>query len=349
MNRKVRQLFADQDTGPHTYLLQQVRNAASPTGVISGDFNERVVASRRDFRAKAVELERLVRAVQTRASEDRDFKRRTTAKSVAAWVHATNKIEFAGMPILSDTEAVIRAGTSGLAKVSRSEREVLQTLDLIQRCYEPEILNHPKPATLLSVDLETFKLFHQILMTKILSASGQFRTFGVETNNGDSVHNYLHHSCIKMVLTNLGYILHRLMRGAEDILSDPADRILDWVLPFPFPMFNDRDRYLSTLIHGRNLPALDSPNLLLELLLDEAIEYYKGQLPQESVHFLCAETEHEFKAVVQTLWDSGVTVGQAEMTEIIRGLGEGEETEVMVGPVRFIIKKFEGITYIDDI
>ncbi|KAJ3225647.1 hypothetical protein HDU81_007752 [Chytriomyces hyalinus] len=306
-----------------------------------------------------------------RANEDRDFKRRTAAKSVAAWVHATNEIEFAGMPALRDTEAVIQAGTAGLANPSRSEREVLRTLDLIQCCYEPEILNHPKPATLLSVDLEKFKLFHQVLMTNILSTAGQFRTFGAETSNGDSIHKYLHHSSIKIALTNLGYILHRLMKGAEEIVSDPADvmlvafalasfgqfhfadihpfedgngricrylsnRILDWVLPFPFPMFNDRDRYLSTLIHGRNLPALEAPKQLLELLLDNAIEYYKALWSQES-------------AVVQTLWDSGVAVGQAEMTEIFRGLEDGEETEVMVGPVRFIIKKFEGITYIDDI
>ncbi|KAI8831230.1 hypothetical protein BJ741DRAFT_325863 [Chytriomyces cf. hyalinus JEL632] len=316
MNREVRQLFADQDTGPRTYLLQQVHSAASPSGVISGDFNERVLAFRREFRVKAVELDRLVSAIQTRANEDRDFKRRTTAKSVAAWVYATNKIEFAGMPTLSDTEAVIQAGAADLAKASRSEREVLQILDLIQCCHKPEILNHPKPSTLLSVDLEKFKLFHQVLMTKMLSTSGQFRTFGAETNNGDSVHKYLHHSCIKMALTNLGYTLHRLMKGAEEILSHPADvmllafavasfgqfhfadihpfedgngricrylskRILDWVLPFPFPMFTDRDRYLSTLIHGRNLPALEAPKLLLELLLDEVIEYYKGLLPQE--------------------------------------------------------------------
>ncbi|KAJ3237792.1 hypothetical protein HDU78_003870 [Chytriomyces hyalinus] len=158
MNRQGRQLFADQDSVPRTYLLQQVRNATSPTGVISGDFKERVLAFRNDFRAKAVELNRLVSAVQTRANEDREFKRRTTAKSAAAWIHATNKIEFSGMPELSDTEAVIQAGTAGLAKASRSEREVLQTLDLIQCCYEPEILNHPKPATLLSLDLEKFKL-----------------------------------------------------------------------------------------------------------------------------------------------------------------------------------------------
>ncbi|KAJ3228834.1 hypothetical protein HDU81_005860 [Chytriomyces hyalinus] len=175
---------------------------------------------------QAVELDRLVSAVQTRANEDRNFKTRTSAKSVAAWVHATNKIEFTGMAALGDTEAVIQAGTTGLAKASRAEREVLQTLDLIQRCYEPEILNHPKPATLLSVDLEKFKLFHQVLMANILSTSGQFRTFGAETSNGGSVHKYLHHSSIKMALTTLGYMLHRLMKGAEEIMSDPADVML---------------------------------------------------------------------------------------------------------------------------
>ncbi|KAJ3333783.1 hypothetical protein HDU76_003597 [Blyttiomyces sp. JEL0837] len=163
----IRSFFAGQDDGPRTFGLEQVRTAISPTGSAPKDFNERILAFRMD-QVKVVELARLVSRVQAKADDEPAFKRWAITKSVAAWVHATNKIEFSGMKELHETEAAIMAGLTGNSEPSRAEREVLQIWELVRDTYTAEVLNHPKPVTVLSVDTEKFKLYHRILMNQIL-------------------------------------------------------------------------------------------------------------------------------------------------------------------------------------
>ncbi|KAJ3321869.1 hypothetical protein HDU76_014002 [Blyttiomyces sp. JEL0837] len=338
------------------------------------------------YRSKAVELERLVNFVQQRADSDPHYKRITVTKSVAAWIHATNRLEYAGMEVLGETEAVIRAGLPRSLDLSISEREVLQTLDLLQTTYTNNVLNHPKPANLLSVDSEKFKLYHTILMKHIMLKPGHFRQAGAETQSGGGHHKYPHHSVIKVAVNSLALMLHRLLKGLEDTLMDSIDkfllafavasfaqfhfvdihpfedgngrlcrflskRFLDWVLPFPFPMFGDRNRYIGVLVDGRALPELEGPKLLMELLLDEAIGYYKSLSGEIApIHVLCVESEHEFNAECQRLWDSGVAAAKDPvLRNIFNALEDGGEKEVVLGSDRFVIKKFEALVYIDDI
>ena len=55
-----------------------------------------------------------------------------------------------------------------------------------------------------------------------------------------------------------------------------SKRILDWVLPAPFPMFSDRVTYLKALEEGRKCEnVFEIPLKLLELHYDEAINFYK--------------------------------------------------------------------------
>lgn len=55
--------------------------------------------------------------------------------------------------------------------------------------------------------------------------------------------------------------------------------ILDWVLPVPIPMFDDRNEYIQSLVEGRQEElAVNCPQRLMKLLLKSAINHYTDMI-----------------------------------------------------------------------
>ena len=123
------------------------------------------------------------------------------------------------------------------------------------------------------------------------------------------IHLYPHPQYVYQTLPRIFYLVHELDRWVEEI-TDPVERllftfglsafaqfhfldlhpfadgngrvsrflgkhILDKVLPFPFPMYKDKDAYITSLDQGRLLSD-DAPKGLAKLMLDEAICYFQG-------------------------------------------------------------------------
>ncbi|KAI8840304.1 hypothetical protein BJ741DRAFT_49294 [Chytriomyces cf. hyalinus JEL632] len=59
-------------------------------------------------------------------------------------------------------------------------------------------------------------------------------------------------TCLVFAVSSFGQFhfvdIHPFGDGNGRICRYLSQRILDWVLPFRFPMFNDRDRHLTTLM-----------------------------------------------------------------------------------------------------
>jgi hypothetical protein len=66
--------------------------------------------------------------------------------------------------------------------------------------------------------------------------------------------------------------IHLFPDGNGRISRLVSKHILDSVMVFPFPMFEDREVYLSTLT---NRDGIDAPKELMRLMLDEALTHYK--------------------------------------------------------------------------
>lgn len=104
--------------------------------------------------------------------------------------------------------------------------------------------------------------------------------------------------------------LHPFADGNGRMCRFLSKRALDWVLPVPLPMFTGREDYFHTLIAGgKEQRALHAPRLLAELMLDEAIAYFREQLAiVERAPFdrmIVADCAEELQALTSDLSSEG--------------------------------------------
>eukprot|EP01125_Pyxidicula_operculata_P015917 TRINITY_DN5429_c1_g4_i8.p1 TRINITY_DN5429_c1_g4~~TRINITY_DN5429_c1_g4_i8.p1 ORF type:complete len:391 (-),score=50.44 TRINITY_DN5429_c1_g4_i8:139-1311(-) len=178
-----------------------------------------------------------------------------------------------------------------------------------------------------------------------------------EEFNGQRAHNFPHHEVVSTFIEKLERVLHSLGKqitkyeyieehrrvlytfalaafaqfhfvdihpfqdGNGRICRFLSKFILDGVCPFPFPMFppEEKTNYFHTLINGRNLKdAKKAPSLLLELMIDTAIKYYREiamkNHPQCSdVIYLCGE---DSSYIVNRLGKYGIYLSDDEKEKI---------------------------------
>lgn len=235
------------------------------------------------------------------------------ASSVVDWIHASNRIEFAGFKDKSDTEATLLT----LPTTTQQEREVTQTFQLLKETYtdnkDGREFDH----------LKILK-WHQVLCFNLLQHPdhvGAFRTLDVKVRSNFSPsgeHIFPHHTVVQDQIQKLCRLTFQVQRILKKYQEDPVEAllwqfalagfvqfhfvhihpfvdgngrmcrflskyILDAVCPVPFPMFKVRDVYFETLEVGRILAksdALLAPRKLIDLLLTSAIEHYEHLLYQ---------------------------------------------------------------------
>jgi fido (protein-threonine AMPylation protein) len=236
--------------------------------------------------------------------------------SVGQWIYSSNKIEFAGTETLEDTLMVIQ----GKATMSdRQTLDVMQTYNLLADIYPKK--QPIETVASLAFDIVALQRWHEKLFLSDLEFNpGKIRSRGVETSFSDfSKHKYPHHSVIRNQLSALCltvYQLSKLIDSRGDRHRPLADkicdvfclaafaqfhfvdihpfvdgngricrliskRILDAVLPFPPPMFTNRDKYLASLQSARSKDPLDAPEDLARLLLEETIDWYSKLLENQ--------------------------------------------------------------------
>ena len=113
-----------------------------------------------------------------------------------------------------------------------------------------------------------------------------------------------------------------------------SKNILDKVCPLPFPMFPvDKDMdYYQSLIKGRKESPLIAPSLLMELMLDSAIDYYLAVLREHGECnyevFLCgteiAQIEEQVKAVHHEMHEKTMQV----LREVFANMHAGTQQDL---------------------
>lgn len=204
------------------------------------------------------------------------------------------------------------------------KKAVWNTLKLLKTTYDPKILGNNDPVQLISFDIVKLRMFHSILFANLVPIRGSFRTTGAYTKLPDQTEfKYPHHELIPTALETLGHVTYRLIKhfiseldqsdeirtigfcfamaafvqfhlvsihpfedGNGRISRFLSKRILDWVLPFPFPMFENREVYMNALINGRFKEDIAfSPESLMDVLLDAALEYYESLFPKIEITY----------------------------------------------------------------
>jgi len=291
--------------------------------------------------------------------------------SVAKWIFLTNRIENAGTTTEGDTHALISGLQTGPEVNLQQKNEVLSTFKLLQESF-------CNPEKSRSFDVARIQKWHGMLMQCTLGeGSGKLRNSGVYADSNHP-HVYPHHSILAGVLEKLCKVVHYYIGKNSSIQSrselilktfalaafaqfhfvdihpfiDGNGRmcrflskyLLDPICPVPFPMFLDRDSYLDALIQGRKAAAHEAPSLLLDLLLDSAITYYRDILQQYTDYktrfYLHVESmedlTHQLKAnnkCTQEILDI--------LTPIFECLSSTQQEEVLIGGEIFKIFRIE--------
>ncbi|KAJ3214295.1 hypothetical protein HK099_006946, partial [Clydaea vesicula] len=246
--------------------------------------------------------------------------------SVIEWIYATNKLEFSGAETIVDTKKILRA----LMKTqSNVEKEVLQTAELLSTTYDRSSGKLRKSDVYASnIDKSLYYFPHHGLIKDHLFSLGKLRYFGRNT--------FIVYFC-PSVFHSISFLgTSPFEDGNGRICRFLSKRILDLILPVPFPMFRDREAYLLAIEDGRKEsdPFL-APLPLLKLSLNSAISYYKEFLqtrqkrpPNDNLYdyFIVAGSE-----------EVGIICWITEMWEILR---DGSYTDCDFGVIIRVKKPF---------
>ena len=115
------------------------------------------------------------------------------------------------------------------------------------------------------------------------------------------------------------------------------------------PTKANREDYLKALTDG-TLPDVDiafSPEPLMELLMDAALNYYENLLPTAREIFIVAESEHQLEMKLKSYSVAGND--RQEMLRHYRALGEGAVITVSLEHMKVSLKKFSPLLFIDSI
>ena len=294
-------LIAELDDGPTKCVLGSVWEQITDKNNISSKilnfcYNDTA-------KAKIENLESLLRSYNNLLH---DRKAILIRKSIVEWIFYTNKIEFCSLPTPSDTEEFI---FSGRTIDEPGAKETQNTFTLLKNAYKEN-----ESSTYNCIfDENSLKEHHRILTFDILRNAGKFRTTGAETINiNGTKHKFPHHQTVTSFLRILGHLTAKLAEEIDKMTDRKVlyvfalsafvqfhfveihpfedgngrmcrflcKRILDSVLPFPFPMFKDRNKYLSSIESGRDQSqsVFFAPQQLFNLLLNEAIEHFETLL-----------------------------------------------------------------------
>lgn len=238
--------------------------------------------------------------------------------SIIKFIYHTNKIEGSGLSSEKDTLSFLSSLREGC---TTGEKEVESTYTLIKTEYNDsdKLSDH-------LIDEIKLKKWHTILSgTNLLPDPGNFRIIGVRTDNDGVEHLYPHHSVIEINIRNLCALIHQLAKEIDYNYSNILNKIkytialavfaqfyfvdihpfedgngrigrflskyiLDTILPFPFPMFIDRDNYLSAV-------RQDNPKELMSVFINDSTDYYRKiikehlQLPYEKLIVATSDTD----------------------------------------------------------
>jgi len=299
------------DDGPSSTLFEAVlarSKAASPEELVSVCLEPPTPETR-------VQARKLVSLIDEYQKLPQDRKQRWVTHSVVDWIHYSNKIEGAGFDSKSDTE---KAVTGQHKQDAQQTKDVMTTLMLLRETYKQTLFGSKDPVADVTFDVRNLHKWHHLLTEHfLLSTSGVFRQWGVDTKARDgSRHVYPHHSVVPMAVESLGKFCYQLFRKGWSQNADKdnqilfvfsfaafaqfhfvdlhpyvdgngrlcrflSKRILDCVCPIPFPQFKHRDRYIAALEMGRTVDFPSAP--LASLLIDCAIQHYEFVLMASQV------------------------------------------------------------------
>lgn len=286
---------------------------------------------------RAAELYELISYYKEHCSKNEDMRSKLELRALSEWIYSTNKIEFAGMDSVEETELVI---TGNIIGDCLNIKETTQTYELVKS-------TSSRSAKLVARQIRTDLLheWHRSLFQGVIDGAGTFRKIGVEAKptivHGEArldAHLFPHHSIIKEALNTLTVIVTTISGEIDKIEYEqrPIDKILalfalaaftqfhfvdihpyvdgngrmcrflskyllDSMLPLNIPMFKDRATYLQTITSARHQPIQKMPTALMMLLLDSAIAYYKQITDLEKTYnvFIYATSLDELKTIVE--------------------------------------------------
>ncbi|GAQ88266.1 hypothetical protein KFL_004140020 [Klebsormidium nitens] len=301
--RDVREALAKLDAGPSQSRLEELRSLEtdplSPLRFALAD----------KYSPLLKELTTLIEDYLSLAARLEGVESAMVAKSVASWVFHTNKLEHVGTESLGDTEAIIASRLPSLS--TKEEKAVMRTFSLLQG-YSPTSFRAKQPSLFVSFDPLRIKTWHLKLVDSVDGHVGEFRQDGRFTTRLDGTqHFFPHHDIQEWSVQRLCQIVHSLLKSIPNQIQGHEARmgmcfalaafaqyhfvslhpfedgngricrllskkLLEWVLPVPFPMFLDRNTYRKVLEEGdRASDAQTAPIPLFELLLDSAIAHFK--------------------------------------------------------------------------
>lgn len=259
---------------------------------------------------RAAELNELIIEYKDKYKAQNDDRRKLELRALSEWIYTTNKIEFAGMDSVEETELVI---TGKIAGDTLEIKETMQTFELIES-------TSSESASLVARQIRTDLLhdWHRGLFKGMIDSAGRICCTGVQAKpavvNGEAsadVHLFPHHSILKEALNTLAVIVTSLSGEIEKIDYDKraVDKILavfalaaftqfhfvdihpyvdgngrmcrflskyllEVILPLDIPMFKDRTAYLLKITSARDQALQNMPRGFLWTAQSPIIRVY---------------------------------------------------------------------------
>ncbi|KAI9105475.1 fido domain-containing protein [Phlyctochytrium arcticum] len=317
-----------------------------------------------------------------------DKERYFTARSVAAWIFHSNRIEFAALESEGHTERLIMS--SRPTPLTNEEQDTMASFNLLQTTYLPEQLTSTPASLAVSFDPEKLKEWHKILFNGVhMTAVGKFRD-GVafaKWLDKTQVHIYPNHEIVSAVILKLGNIVFQLLKRLDhmqDLIRRIAHlfsvasfahfhlldihpfadgngriarfvikRILDLEVPLPFGTFKDRDTYVGVLEKRGQEESTWIMGKLMEMMLRNACEHYKSMVETAGNllyhHCICVLDIAQLRRRVRELQPALNNIDERKVLEAFQQLSDGETTTINLNEeTRIILKRFPSLI-IDDI